>query len=167
MTTFTRDPDAVLDYSTEWSKWLVDDKIQTRRKTADSSQASIRLAQNIEIAEFKRLQMGEVVSCCRHAFNGATRPGSPPSWDAICANSKSLLRNRAEFLASRRDRLICAAESDPYGYYLFVPPASCGVCFICLGCLNVFILQQFSASCGFPGNWHDCCIEDWCGSVHR
>jgi len=29
MTTFTKDPDAVLDYSIEWSKWLAGDQIQT------------------------------------------------------------------------------------------------------------------------------------------
>jgi len=29
MTTFTKDPIAVLDYSIEWSKWLAGDQIQT------------------------------------------------------------------------------------------------------------------------------------------
>ena len=29
MTTFTKDPDAVLDYSIDWSKWLAGDQIQT------------------------------------------------------------------------------------------------------------------------------------------
>lgn len=29
MTTFIKDPDAVLDYSIEWSKWLAGDRIQT------------------------------------------------------------------------------------------------------------------------------------------
>ena len=29
MTTFIKDPDAVLDYSIEWSKWLAGDQIQT------------------------------------------------------------------------------------------------------------------------------------------
>lgn len=29
MMTFTKDPDAVLDYSIEWSKWLAGDQIQT------------------------------------------------------------------------------------------------------------------------------------------
>jgi hypothetical protein len=29
MTTFLKDPDAVLDYSIEWSKWLAGDQIQT------------------------------------------------------------------------------------------------------------------------------------------
>ena len=34
MTTFTKDPDAVLDYSIEWSKWLAGDQIQTSTRTA-------------------------------------------------------------------------------------------------------------------------------------
>ena len=34
MTTFTKDPDAVLDYSIEWSKWLAGDQIQTSTWTA-------------------------------------------------------------------------------------------------------------------------------------
>ena len=29
MTTFIKDPDAVLDYSVDWSKWLAGDQIQT------------------------------------------------------------------------------------------------------------------------------------------
>lgn len=29
MTTFIKDPNAVLDYSIEWSKWLAGDRIQT------------------------------------------------------------------------------------------------------------------------------------------
>jgi hypothetical protein len=29
MTTFTKDPDAVLDYSVDWSKWLAGDQITT------------------------------------------------------------------------------------------------------------------------------------------
>ena len=29
MTTFIKDPDAVLDYSVDWSKWLVGDQIET------------------------------------------------------------------------------------------------------------------------------------------
>jgi hypothetical protein len=29
MTTFIKDPDAILDYSIEWSKWLAGDQIQT------------------------------------------------------------------------------------------------------------------------------------------
>jgi len=29
MTTFLKDPDAVLDYSVDWSKWLAGDQIQT------------------------------------------------------------------------------------------------------------------------------------------
>ena len=29
MTTFLKDPDAVLDYSVEWSKWLAGDQLQT------------------------------------------------------------------------------------------------------------------------------------------
>jgi len=29
MTSFTKDPDAILDYSIEWSKWLAGDQIQT------------------------------------------------------------------------------------------------------------------------------------------
>ncbi len=29
MTTFLKDPDAILDYSIEWSKWLAGDQIQT------------------------------------------------------------------------------------------------------------------------------------------
>lgn len=28
MTTFLKDPDAVLDYSIEWSKWLAGDQVQ-------------------------------------------------------------------------------------------------------------------------------------------
>jgi len=28
MTSFTKDPDAILDYSIEWSKWLAGDQIQ-------------------------------------------------------------------------------------------------------------------------------------------
>ena len=33
MTTFTKDPDAVLDYSIDWSKWLAGDQIQTSEWT--------------------------------------------------------------------------------------------------------------------------------------
>jgi hypothetical protein len=29
MTTFLKDPDAVLDYSVDWSKWLAGDQIET------------------------------------------------------------------------------------------------------------------------------------------
>ena len=29
MTTFIKDPDAVLDYSVDWSKWLAGDQIET------------------------------------------------------------------------------------------------------------------------------------------
>jgi len=29
MTTFMKDPDAVLDYSVDWSKWLAGDQIET------------------------------------------------------------------------------------------------------------------------------------------
>ena len=42
MTTFTKDPDAVLDYSIEWSKWLAGDQIQTSTWTV--SDAAIETA---------------------------------------------------------------------------------------------------------------------------
>jgi hypothetical protein len=42
MTTFLKDPDAVLDYSIEWSKWLVGDQIQTSTWTV--SDAAIEAA---------------------------------------------------------------------------------------------------------------------------
>ena len=37
MMTFTKDPDAVLDYSIEWSKWLAGDQIQTSTWTVSDS----------------------------------------------------------------------------------------------------------------------------------
>ncbi len=42
MTTFIKDPDAVLDYSIEWSKWLAGDQIQTSSWTV--SDAAIEAA---------------------------------------------------------------------------------------------------------------------------
>ena len=50
MMTFTKDPDAVLDYSIEWSKWLAGDQIQTSAwsvsdpalETADDSNTETR-----------------------------------------------------------------------------------------------------------------------------
>lgn len=50
MTTFIKDPDAVLDYSIEWSKWLAGDQIQTSAwtvsdpalETADDSNTATR-----------------------------------------------------------------------------------------------------------------------------
>jgi len=37
MMTFTKDPDAVLDYSVEWSKWLAGDQIATSEWSASDS----------------------------------------------------------------------------------------------------------------------------------
>ena len=38
MTTFIKDPNAVLDYSIEWSKWLADDQIATSEwSTSDAA----------------------------------------------------------------------------------------------------------------------------------
>ena len=37
MMTFTKDPNAVLDYSVEWSKWLAGDQIATSEWSASDS----------------------------------------------------------------------------------------------------------------------------------
>jgi hypothetical protein len=52
MTTFIKDPDAVLDYSVDWSKWLAGDQIETSAwfisdpalQSADDSNTATRTA---------------------------------------------------------------------------------------------------------------------------